>query len=74
MTCAGAGYSERERMQHAVAMMNELYGATDRLRVLGADLVEHWEARTAQMRPFISCAGKGIVVCATIGRSAPTCV
>ena len=62
---SGLDDSERERIQQAVAVMNELYGAPDRLRVLAADLVEHWEARTAQMRPFIGCPGKGIVVCAT---------
>ena len=62
---SGLDDSERERIQQAVAVMNELYGAPDRLRVLAADLVEHWEARTAQMRPFIGCPGKGIIVCAT---------
>ncbi len=57
--------SERERIQQAVAVMNELYGAPDRLRVLAADLVEHWETRSAEMRKFIGCPGKGIIVCAT---------
>ena len=44
---AGLDDSERERIQQAVTVMNELYGAPDRLRVLAADLVEHWEARSA---------------------------
>jgi len=62
---AGMDDSERERIQQAVTVMNELYGAPDRLRALAADLVEHWEARSAHMRPFIDCPGKGIIVCAT---------
>jgi type I restriction enzyme, R subunit len=62
---AGLDDSERERIQQAVAVMNALYGAPDRLRVLAADLVEHWEARSGQMRKFIGGPGKAIVVCAT---------
>jgi type I restriction enzyme, R subunit len=62
---AGLDDSERERIQQAVAVMNALYGAPDRVRVLAADLVEHWDARSAQMRKFIGGPGKGIIVCAT---------
>ena len=62
---AGLDDSERERIQQAVAVMNALYGAPDRVRVLAADLVEHWEARSEQMRKFIGGPGKGIIVCAT---------
>ena len=62
---AGLDDSERERIQQAVAVMNALYGAPDRVRVLAADLVEHWEARSGQMRKFIGGPGKGIIVCAT---------
>jgi type I restriction enzyme, R subunit len=62
---AGLDDSERERIQQAVAVMNALYGAPDRVRVLAADLVEHWEARSAQMRKFIGGPGKAIIVCAT---------
>lgn len=62
---AGLDNSEGERIQQTVTVMNELYGAPDRLRVLAADLVGHWEARSAQMRKFIGCPGKGIIVCAT---------
>ena len=36
---AGLDDSERERIQQTVAVMNELYGAPDRLRVLAADIV-----------------------------------
>src|SRR6266851_8932741 len=62
---AGLDDSERERIQQAVAAMNALYGAPDRVRVLAADLVEHWEARSDQIRKFIGGPGKGIIVCAT---------
>ena len=62
---AGLDDSERERIQQAVTVMNALYGAPDRVRVLAADLVEHWEARSDQMRKFIGGPGKGIIVCAT---------
>ena len=62
---AGLDDSERKRIQQAVAVMNALYGAPDRVRVLAADLVAHWEARSEQMRKFIGGPGKGIIVCAT---------
>jgi type I restriction enzyme R subunit len=62
---AGLDDSQRERIQQAVAVMNALYGAPDRLRVLSKDIVEHWEARSAQMRKFIGVLGKGMIVCAT---------
>ena len=62
---AGLDDSERERIQQTVAVMNALYGAPDRVRVLAADLVEHWEARSGEMRKFIGGPGKGIIVCAT---------
>ncbi|MGH2929214.1 MAG: type I restriction endonuclease subunit R, partial [Solirubrobacteraceae bacterium] len=62
---AGLDDSERERIQQAVTVMNALYGAPGRVRVLAADLVDHWEARSAQMRKFIGGRGKGIIVCAT---------
>ena len=62
---AGLDDSQRERIQQAVAVMNALYGAPDRLRKLSEDIVEHWEARSAQMRKFIGVPGKGMIVCAT---------
>jgi type I restriction enzyme R subunit len=62
---AGLDDSERERVQQAVAAMNAVYGAPDRLRKLAADLVGHWEARRELMRPFIGMPGKGMIVCAT---------
>ena len=62
---AGLDDSQRERIQQAVAVMNALYGAPDRLQKLSEDIVEHWEARSAQMRKFIGVPGKGMIVCAT---------
>jgi type I restriction enzyme, R subunit len=62
---SGLDDSERERLQQAVAAMNSVYGAPDRVRKLAADLVEHWEARAERMRPFIGMPGKGMIVCAT---------
>jgi type I restriction enzyme R subunit len=62
---AGLDDSERERIQRTVAVMNELYGAPARLRVLSGDIVEHWETRSALMRKFIGGPGKAIIVCAT---------
>jgi len=62
---AGLDDSERERIQQAVAAMNALYGAPDRLRQLSEDIVQHWEARSTEMRKFIGLPGKGMIVCAT---------
>ena len=62
---AGLDDSERERIQQAVAAMNALYGAPDRLRQLSEDIVQHWETRSAEMRKFIGVPGKGMIVCAT---------
>src|SRR6266851_832075 len=62
---AGLDDSERERVQQAVAVMNALYGAPDRLRVLASDLVEHWESRSQEIRKFTEIPGKGMIVCST---------
>src|SRR6266540_3910497 len=62
---AGLDEAERERIKRAVAVMNGLYGAPQRLKTVADDLVAHWEARSAQMRKFIDAPGKGIIVCAT---------
>jgi type I restriction enzyme, R subunit len=62
---AGLDDSQRERVEQAVAVMNALYGAPDRLRALASDLVEHWESRSRQMRKFIEVPGKAMIVCAT---------
>src|SRR5690606_24678560 len=62
---AGLDDAEKARIQRAVAVMNAVYGAPDRLRTLAADLVAHWETRSQQMRKFIDGPGKCMVVCAT---------
>ncbi|GLW08731.1 DEAD/DEAH box helicase [Microtetraspora sp. NBRC 13810] len=61
----GLDDAERERIQQAVAAMNVMYGAPDRIEELAADIVTHWEARSQEMRPFIDSPGKGMIVCAT---------
>ncbi|NJC62929.1 type I restriction endonuclease subunit R [Planosporangium flavigriseum] len=62
---SGLDDAEKARIQRTVAVMNEIYGAPARLKTLAADLVEHWEARSEQMRKYIGGPGKGMVVCAT---------
>jgi type I restriction enzyme R subunit len=61
----GLDDAERQRIQRSVAVMNSVYGAPDRIKKLAADLVEHWEARSARMRVFMDSPGKGLIVCAT---------
>ncbi|MEV0623562.1 type I restriction endonuclease subunit R [Nonomuraea sp. NPDC050404] len=61
----GLDEAERERIQQAVAAMNAMYGAPDRLETLARDLIDHWTARSHEMRPFIDGLGKGMIVCAT---------
>ena len=61
----GLDDSERERVTQAVTAMNAVYGAPDRLRTLARDIVDHWEARSGEMRKFIGLPGKGMIVCAT---------
>jgi type I restriction enzyme R subunit len=62
---AGLDDSERERIHRTVVAMNALYGAPDRLEKLATDIVEHWTARSEEMRKFIGVPGKGMIVCAT---------
>ncbi|GEL18667.1 hypothetical protein PA7_25040 [Pseudonocardia asaccharolytica DSM 44247 = NBRC 16224] len=61
----GLDDSERTRIQQAVAAMNAVYGAPDRVRTLAADVVEHWENRRARMLTQIDGPGKAMIVCAT---------
>lgn len=61
----GLDEAEKERLRRTVAVMNALYGAPARVKTLAGDIVEHWEARSAQMRQFIDGPGKGMIVCAT---------
>ncbi|MBI2699336.1 MAG: type I restriction endonuclease subunit R [Mycobacterium sp.] len=56
---------ERAQVEKSVAVINAIYGAPARLAKLAEDIVTHWEARSAAMRPFIDCAGKAFIVGAT---------
>jgi type I restriction enzyme, R subunit len=62
---AGLDDAERVRIQRSVAVMNAVYGAPARLKTLAADLVDHWESRSDQMRKYIDGPGKAMIVCAT---------
>ncbi len=71
---AGLDDSERDRVERAVAVINAIYGAPERLRALAADIVSHWEQRQELMTPFLQPVegeentaphGKGIIVCGT---------
>lgn len=53
---------ERARIEQSVAVINTVYGAPDRIRALAADLVAHWENRSAQMVKFIGAPGKALIV------------
>lgn len=56
---------ERDQIEKSVAVINAVYGAPDRLKALARDILEHWDARSDEMRKFISCPGKAFIVCAT---------
>lgn len=56
---------ERAQIEKSVAVINAVYGAPARLRALAADILEHWDARSAAMTPFISSPGKAFIVGAT---------
>ena len=56
---------ERERIERSVAVINAIYGAPERVAALAADIVAHWETRRANMRQFIECNGKAMIVCST---------
>lgn len=57
--------ADRDRLQRAVATLETVYGAPDRVRVLARDIVTHWETRREVMRPFIDGPGKAMIVTAT---------
>jgi type I restriction enzyme R subunit len=61
----GLDEAERSKMERTVAAMNAVYGAPSRLRELAADIVAHWDQRSAQMRGFLGAPGKAMIVCAT---------
>lgn len=56
---------ERARIEQSVAVINAVYGAPARLGALAADIVEHWDERSNDMRLFISSPGKAFIVGAT---------
>ena len=56
---------ERARIEKSVAVINAVYGAPARLKALAADIVEHWETRSSEMRKFIDFPGKAFIVGAT---------
>ncbi len=56
---------ERAKIEKSVAVINAVYGAPARLKALAADLVAHWERRSAAMAPFLGVPGKAFVVGAT---------
>lgn len=45
---------ERAQIEKSVAVINAVYGAPSRLRALAADIVEHWENRSAELLKFVS--------------------
>jgi type I restriction enzyme, R subunit len=56
---------ERAQIEKSVAVINAVYGAPERLVALAADIVAHWETRSAEMVKFIECRGKAFIVGAT---------
>lgn len=71
---AGLDEAERDRIEKAVAVINAIYGAPERLQALAKDLVAHWEQRRSLMSEYLQPTdpadhrvphGKGIIVCST---------
>ncbi len=68
---AGLDDAERERIEKSVAVINAVYGAPARLKLLAADFVAHWEDRRAAMAKVLSTPqnphtpGKAMIVGAT---------
>lgn len=68
---AGLDDAERMRIEKSVAVVNAVYGASQRITVLARDIVEHWEARRAEMSKVLSTPqtptvpGKAMIVGAT---------
>lgn len=61
----GLDDAEAARVRRNVAVINAVYGAPARLDALAADVIEHWETRREQMRPYLGAPGKAMIVCAT---------
>lgn len=62
---AGLDEVERERIEKSVATINAVYGAPARLKALAADVLKHWDERSAAMLPFLESPGKAFIVGAT---------
>ncbi|WP_105032383.1 type I restriction endonuclease subunit R [Arthrobacter ruber] len=58
----GLEQSDRARIEASVAIVNAVYGAPERIAALAADLVAHWENRSARMGKFIEAPGKAMIV------------
>ena len=56
---------ERARIEQSVAVINAVYGAPARLAALAADVLQHWDQRSAALRPFIESPGKALIVGST---------
>ncbi len=56
---------ERDRIEKSVAVINAVYGAPARIEALAADILAHWDRRSAAMQSFISSPGKAFIVGAT---------
>lgn len=61
----GLDDAERAQIEKSVAVINSVYGAPQRVKALAADIVEHWDGRSASMKTFISTPGKAFIVTAT---------
>ncbi len=61
----GLDQVEREKIEQSVAVINAVYGAPARLAELASDILQHWDARSAAMRPFIQSPSKAMIVCST---------
>jgi len=57
----GLDDAERERIEKSVAVINAVYGAPERLRLLAQDFVAHWEDRRAQLAPMLGTPEKPMV-------------
>jgi type I restriction enzyme, R subunit len=63
----GLDDTERARIEASVAVVNAVYGAPQRIAALAADLVAHWENRSARMGKFIE-AQRVNAVCSSLPR------
>lgn len=64
-SATGLDEVEREQIEKSVATINAVYGAPARLKALAADILAHWDERSAAMVPFLESPGKAFIVGAT---------